>query len=176
MRAEKNLLLVDLKRKIDGSNAFFITKNLGLNPNKDAGFRTELLKIGGEYEVVRKRIFYKAAVEAGIKLDDSLLEGHVGVVFSTQDPVQTTKTLFSFLKECDDKLQVMGGHFDGQICSAKDVEAISKLPGKDEMRAQLLSVFVAPLSHVLGTMDALLSSVVYCIDNKLQEQEQEQES
>lgn len=172
MRAEKKLLLVDLKKKIDGSNAFFITKNLGLNPNTDAGFRSELMKIGGEYEVVRKRIFLKAAIEAGIKLDDSFLEGHVGVVFSKQDPVQTSKALFSFLKACEDKLKVLGGHFDGQVCNAKDVEAISKLPSKDEMRAQLLSVFEAPLSHVLGTMDALLSSVVYCIDNKLQEQEQ----
>jgi large subunit ribosomal protein L10 len=172
MRAEKNLLLVDLKRKIDGSNAFFITKNNGIDPNADAGFRAELLKVGGEYEVVRKRIFYKAAIEAGIKLDESFLQGHVGVVFSKLDPVQTTKALFTFVKSCEDKLAVVGGHFDGQVCNAKDVEAISKLPSKDEMRAQLLSVFEAPLSHVLGTMDALLSSVVYCIDNKLQEQEQ----
>lgn len=172
MRAEKNLLLVDIQRKISGSNAFFITQNCGIDPNKDAGFRSQLLKVGGEYEVVRKRIFYKAAIEAGIKLDESFLQGHIGVVFSTLDPVQTTKTLFAFLKESDDKLKVLGGHFDGQVCNAKDVEAISKLPSKDEMRAQLLAVFEAPMSHVLGTMDALLSSVVYCIDNKLQEQEQ----
>ena len=172
MRTEKNLLLVDIKKKIDGSNAFFITKNNGIDPNTDATFRTELFKVGGEFEVVRKRIFYKAAIEAGIKIDESFLQGHIGVVFSRKDPVQTSKTLFAFLKECEDKLVVVGGHFDGQVCNAKDIEAISKLPSKDEMRAQLLSVFEAPLSHVLGTMDALLSSVVYCIDNKLQEQEQ----
>jgi len=172
MRAEKKLLLTNLKKKIVGSNAFFVVKNLGLDPNKDAGFRTQLFKQGGDYEVVRKRIFYKAALEAGIKLDDSFLEGHVGVVFSTQDPVTTTKTLFDFIKASDEKLKIMGGHFDGQICTAKDVEAISMLPSKDEMRAQLLSVFEAPLSHLVGTMDALLSSVVYCIDNKLQEKEQ----
>jgi large subunit ribosomal protein L10 len=172
MRAEKNLLLVDLKRKIDKSNAFFITKNSGINPNTDAKFRVELLKIGAEYEVVRKRIFYKAAIEAGIKLDEAFLEGHVGVVFSTLDPVQTAQVLFSFLKACEDKLKVVGGQFDGQLCNARDVEAISKLPGKDEMRSQLLSVFEAPLSSLLGTMDAVLTSVVYCIENKLQEQEQ----
>lgn len=172
MRAEKNLLLVDLKKKIDSSNAFFITKNSGINPNADASFRADLLKVGGEYEVVRKRIFYKAAMAAGIKLDESFLKGHVGVVFSSQDPVQTSQVLFSFLKSCDDKLAVVGGHFDGQLCSSKDIEAISKLPSKDQMRSQLLSVLQAPLSHLLGTMDAVLSSVVYCIDNKLQEQEQ----
>jgi large subunit ribosomal protein L10 len=173
MRVEKNLLLVDLVNKIKASNAFFVTKNEGINPNTDANFRTELLKIGGEYEVVRKRIFYKAAIESGIKLDEAFLEGHIGVVFSNTDPVQTSKVLFSFLKVCDDKLKVVGGHFDGQVCSSKDIEVISKLPSKDEMRAQLLSVFEAPLSHVLGTMDSLLSSVVYCIDNKLQKEEQQ---
>ena len=73
MRVEKNLLLVDLKRKIDKSNGFFITRNNGINPNTDAGFRTKLMEVGGEYEVVRKRIFYKAAIEAGIKLEESFL-------------------------------------------------------------------------------------------------------
>jgi len=170
MRAEKTLLLTDLKKKIDNSNAFFITRNLGVNPNADAGFRTELMKLGGEYEVVRKRIFVKAAIEAGIKLDDSTLEGHIGVVFSTQDAIQTTKAIFSFIKQCEEKLAVVGGHFEGQLCSGKDIETISQLPDQDGMRAQLLSVFEAPMAQMLSVVEAYLESVGAGMDTNVQEQ------
>lgn len=172
MREEKKLLLKEIKDKIDGSKAFFITRYRNVDPNKASDFRINLSKIGGEFEVVRKRILIKAMGEAGIKLDESMLEGHIGVVFAKDDPIETTKAIFTFRKENEELLDVTGGRFDGQLCSAKDIETISELPSKEEMRAQLLSVFEAPLSQSLAVMDALLTSVVHCLENKSSEQQQ----
>ena len=41
-----------------------------------------------------------------------------------------------------------------------------KLPAKDEMRAQLLGLFEAPMSQTLSTMESLLTSVMHCLENK----------
>jgi large subunit ribosomal protein L10 len=46
------------------------------------------------------------------------------------------------------------------------MEALSKLPSKPEMQAQLLGLFEAVPSQLLGVVDALLSSVANCLDNK----------
>lgn len=115
---------------------------------------------------MRKRILVKAAQAAGIEIDLNSLEGHIGIVLGGKDPFETTKFVYKFCQDNDKAVEVIGGRFEGQLYNAAEMEALSKLPGKDEMRAQLLSVLQAPMSQTLGVMDAVLSSVVYCLDNK----------
>ncbi len=169
MRAEKQFLLDEIQEKITTAKALVFASYKKLEPNVAAGFRSNLAKTGGSLEVVRKRILIKAAQVAGVTIDKKLLEGHIAVFFAEQDPVQTAKTIFQFSSENAEVLKVLGGRFEGAMCSAQDVEQISKLPGKDEMRAQLLGTLEAPLSQTLAVFEALVTSVIYCLDNKCQQ-------
>jgi large subunit ribosomal protein L10 len=166
MRPEKQFLLDEIKDKIDSSSAMVLTKYKGLNPNMAAQFRTLVSKSDGTFEVVRKRILIKAAQSLGIDLDQDALEGHIAVVFAYNDPVQVTKALYDFSKSNEEIFEVLGGRFEGQLCSAKDVEQISQLPTKEQMRAQFLGTLEAPLSQTLAVMEALLTSTLYCLENK----------
>ena len=116
-------------------------------------FRSILDKTGSGFEIVKKRILIKAAADSGFALDKELLQGHIGIIFTDQDPVQVTKTIYKFSQDNEELLEVLGGRFEGQICSAKDIKLIASLPNKEQMRAELLSVFEAPLSQVLGIVD-----------------------
>lgn len=166
MRREKALLKQEIQDKIKRYGSFVIMRYLALPANTANEFRRAIGKLGGEVEVVRKRVLLKAAEEEGISLDLSTLDGHIGLVFLGQDPVETTKTVFQFSQEREKVIQVRGGRLDGQFYSGEDVEKISKLPGLNDSRAQLLSVFEAPMSQTLAVMNAVLSSIVYCLDNK----------
>lgn len=166
MREEKQLLLDEIKEKIDSASAFVVVKYGTLKANDANDFRRNIGKSGAEFEVVRKRVLLKAAEAAGVDLSSVSLEGNVGVVFSGEDAVETTKAV------CEhDSLTPLGGRFDGQIYQADDVEKLSKLPGKDEMRAQLLGLFEAPMSHTVGAMEALLTSVMHCLQNKVDQED-----
>lgn len=166
MREEKKLLKHEIKDKLDRFGSFVIMQYLGLTANTANEFRREVGKFGGDVEVVRKRVLLKAAEDAGVKLDLSALPGHIGIVFLGKDPIETTKMVFKFSQDRDKVIQVIGGQFDGQLYTGADVERLSTLPSKNEMRAQLLSVFEAPLSQTLAVMEALLASVPYCLENK----------
>jgi large subunit ribosomal protein L10 len=169
MRPEKQLLLDEINDKIAGSKAIVLASYKRLEPNAAAAFRTNLAKTGGSLEVVKKRVLIKAAQVAGLAIDPALLQGHIAVVFANQDPIQTTKTIYQFSKENEEVLEVIGGRFEGSMCSAKDVEQISKLPSKEERRAQFLGTLEAPLSQTLAVLEALLTSVMHCLDNKSQQ-------
>jgi large subunit ribosomal protein L10 len=169
MRPEKQLLLNEITDKIAGSKAIVIASYKRLEPNAASVFRTNLAKTGGSLEVVKKRVLIKAAQVAGVAIDPAQLQGHIAVVFANEDPIQTTKTVYQFCKENEAVLEVIGGRFEGAICSAKDVEQISKLPSKDEMRSQFLGTLEAPLSQTLSVIEAMLTSVMYCLDNKSQQ-------
>jgi large subunit ribosomal protein L10 len=166
MRQEKQLLLDDIRDKITESKGFILTRYGKINPNLASQFRFDLMKSGGDFEVIRKTILMKAAEAAGVKLDRALLEGHIGVVFSTKDLLETAKTVFKFKEANEDMMEVVGGRFEGELYSAKDIEALSKLPTKPEMQAQILGLFEAVPSQLLGVIDALLSSPLHCLDNK----------
>ena len=108
----------------------------------------------------------KAAEKEGLSLNRADLQGHIGVVFAYDDPIQVTKALYQYSKDHEEFLQVLGGKFEGRLCSSEDMLVISKLPSKDEMRAQFIGVLEAPLSQTLSVMDALLTSVLHCFENK----------
>jgi large subunit ribosomal protein L10 len=166
MRAEKQLLLDDIKEKINHSKGFLLTRYSKMDPNLASQFRIALHQTGGDFEVIRKRILLKAAEAAGCTIDRALLDGHIGVIFADDDLFQTTKTVFKFKSENEEVLDIIGGRFEGKLYSAKDMEAISKLPSKPEMQAQLLGILEAVPSQLLAVIDALLTSVGFCLDNK----------
>ena len=166
MRKEKQLLLDDIKDKLNQAKGFILTRYSKLDPNLASQFRTSLHKSGGDFEIIRKRILMKAADAAGCTIDRALLDGHIGIIFADIDLLQTSKAVFKFKSENEEVLDVIGGRFEGQFHSAKDIEALSKLPTQDEMRAQFLGLLEAVPSHTLSVFEALLESRGSSSDNK----------
>lgn len=158
MRKEKELLLNEIKDKIDGSSAMIITRYDKLEPNTSWQFRDSLSKQGSIFEVVRKRVFLKAAEKAGLTVDEALLKGHIGIVFVNQpDAMAPAKTVLKFSEENANLLQVICGQIDGKMMPGAEVEELARLPGMEEMRATLLALFVSPMSQMLSVVEAAMA-------------------
>ncbi len=172
MRKEKQFLLDGMVEEIDQSSAFILLSYSSLDANATADFRSEVFKSGGNFSVVSKRIFLKAAKEKGLDFAKDDLKGHVGIVYTGEDTVATTKAVFNFAGSNKKSLDVLMGYFEEKICSPSDVEQISKLPGKDQMRSELLGLFEAPMSQLVSVMEAAMSGVIGCIDSKIKKEEE----
>ncbi len=167
MRKEKPLLLEEIKDKIDASTALIVTSYDKLEPNTSWKFRDLLGKSGSHFEVVKKRVFLKAAEKSGVKIDESMLAGHIGVVFVSQpDAMVSAKAVIKFSEENGNLLKVVCGQIDGKIMPGSEVEMLSKLPAIDEMRAILLGLFVSPMSLTLSVMEAAIAGPLSVIENK----------
>src|SRR3990167_3882280 len=135
MRQGKELLLSEIQEKIGASTAMIVTRYEKLTPNTSWQLRDQLAKSGGGFEVVRKKIFLKAAEQAGVQIDESLLKGHVGVAFIHQpDAMPSAKLIFKFSADNGQLLEVLCGQIDGKMVPGADLEILSKLPGINEMR------------------------------------------
>lgn len=168
MREEKKLLLNEIKNRLDSSSGIILTRYKGLTPDLSDDFRRSLSESGSSYFVVPKRVLIKAAKETGLEFEREALQGSIGVVFAEEDIVSPAKAVFKFVKNNEKIIEVLSGQFEGKLRSAEDMKTISELPSKDEMRAQLLGLFEAPMAQSLSVMEALLTSVIYCLDNKAQ--------
>lgn len=166
MKREKEIFLDEIREQIDRSQSFIIANYDRLSAEQAYQFRREVQKTGGYFEVVRKRMFVQAANRLGMDFDIAHLPGHIGLVLGSEDAIQAAKTVLDFNKKEGDLFQLLGGYVDGQRASKEEVEQLARLPGKDQMRAQLLSLFTAPMSGIVGLFDSLVSSVVRCVDQR----------
>jgi len=146
--------------------SFLITEYKALEANKVSEFRNQLRKLGGNFEVVKKRIFLKALKEKGLQLRLDQLPGHIGLIFASLDPVETTKAVVTFSDANQKAISLVGASLDGVLIDQADVARIALLPSKDQMRAQLLGLLEAPMAQTLSVIEALLASVPCCLDNK----------
>lgn len=165
MRAEKQFLFDEIESQIESFPNFIISDYAGQGANENADFRTKVAQSGGQVEVVRKRILAKVLEKMGVSLDPKALPGHVSLVYMSEDAAVVAKCLLQAQKE-GLKSKVLGGFFEGKLLAADQVKVIATLPTKDEMRAQLLATFVAPMSQTLSVVNALLTSVPHCLENQ----------
>lgn len=169
MKREKQLLLEEMKEQIQQSGSFIIAQYQKLSGARAYEFRRELAKLGGYFEVVRKRMLLEAVRHVGIEFESEQLPGHIGLILGARDPLEATKVVMKFSESNEAALQLVGGFIEGQKASKEDVQRLATLPGKDQMRAELLGLFCAPASGVLGVMESLMSDVVHCIDSRANE-------
>jgi len=166
MRSEKQFLLEEVKEMIDRHQSFVIMQYSRMSANKANDFRCQIAEVGGDVQMINKRILVKAAKESGIELDLAALPGHIGLVFTGEDPIPAAKAVVQLCKESNQGISILGGRFEGQLFPGQQVEELSKLPGKDGMRSQLLAVLEAPMQQTVGVMNSLLCSVIYCLEEK----------
>ena len=169
MKREKQLLLEEMKEQIQQSGSFIVAQYQHLSGARAYAFRRELAKLGGYFEVVRKRMFLEAVRRVGIEFDPEQLPGHIGLILGARDPFEATKVVTKYSETNENAFQLIAGFIDGQKASKEDVQRLATLPGKDQMRAELLGLFCAPASGMLGVMEAVMTGVVHCIDSRANE-------
>lgn len=165
MSAEKQALLDEVKEKIDLKDGFILASYEKCSANTIAEMRKSIVDAGGDMFVVKKRIFAKAASEKDVAYSLEELEGHVLLAMAKGNFPAVAKEIFKAKQETK-ALKILGGYFEDNKCIASEVEQISKLPSLDEMRAQIIGLLEAPMSQTLSTIDAVLTSVLHCLENK----------
>jgi large subunit ribosomal protein L10 len=170
MLKEKQFLLDEIKENITLDAGFIILSYQKLAPNLVASFRQNLYEQGSKLLVTKKRMFCKAAKELGCDYEVGDLSGHIAVVSCSDDFIQVAKSLCKFQKENKENIQVLGGYFQQKPCTGDQVERIAELPSLPEMRAQVLGLLEAPMSQTLAVFDAIMTSVLHCLENKIQKE------
>jgi large subunit ribosomal protein L10 len=157
MNKEKQLLLDEIQDQITRSGSFITLQYTKVSANQANAFRREMEKVGGNFEIVKKRLFIKVLESMALKCDLSVLPGHVGLVFAPQDPIETARTIAKFSKANENVFALIGGRVDGVLIDAQDAVRYSKLPSKDQMRSEFLGLLEAPMAQTLSVMDARLT-------------------
>lgn len=139
-----------------------MTDYRGLRVSESQALRRKLRDAGSDYKVVKNTLFELAAKDAGDSGLEGLLAGPTAVAFVHTDPVAAAKAVVDFARE-HKAMSIKGGYMDGQIYDVNQIQALSKIPPKDVLIAQLLGSIQSPISGLVGTLQGVMSNLVYTL-------------
>lgn len=149
MRIEKVAILSEVVDRVKDSDYCFILDHGGETVAKMAKLRADLRKLDSRMLVVKNSFLAKAAKEKGWSDEvNAMLAGKTAIVTGHGEPTAVAKAIMEFVKVSNGKASVKGADYDNKIVDAKMVEALSKVPGKNELRAMLLKLFKEPATRL----------------------------
>ena len=173
-RERKSELVASYVKILNDCDGFIIVKTQGLSVSQIQGLRNTIREQNGQYIVAKNTLMRKALETANWIVPDDLLVGPIAIIFGRDNMPGVSKALLKHMQEqdFDEKMQVTGGVMTGDLLDAQQVDAISKLPTLDELRAQLAGLVISPAQGVVNVLQQATGGVVNVLQAYLDKNEE----
>ncbi len=170
-REDKARVIEELAEKLRDS-AVVLVDYKGMNVAQSTRLRARSREAGVEFVVAKNTLAQRAANQAGVEGLDEFLVGPTAIAFA-EDPVVGAKLMTDFSNEVE-SFEVKGGLLEGgRVMGAEDVVALSRLPGREQLLAQLLGAIQAPLAGLVTVLNAPARNLAIAL-NQIAEQKNAQ--
>ena len=164
-RTEKAAVIANIKASAENAVIAVVADFKGMPVEEMTRLRVKIREAGGELLVVKNtlaRIAFTGSVHAVIK--DNFRE-NCAIALGSQDPVAVAKAMVDFAKTSK-TLAIRHASLEGKLLSAQQIDALAKLPGKQELLAQMLGTlnqvptsFVSVLANTIRGMLYALKAI-----------------
>jgi large subunit ribosomal protein L10 len=113
--------------------------------------RAKVRENGGEFHIIKNTLAKRAFEQAGVSIQQDLLEGSTAIVFAYEDAPATVKTVTEFVSGSE-FLKIKGGFLEKQALSNVEIKALAELPPLPIIRGQILGMLLAPASKLARTL------------------------
>ena len=150
----KKQIVEEFKEKYNKSKSVIFINYKGINVEQDTKLRKNFRENKVEYKIYKNRLIKIALDELGItNYDAKYLDGTTSVAFG-EDEVGAATVLYKAIKDFN-ILETKFGIVNGEVVDAAQIEALSKIPSKEVLIAQLLGMLNAPVAALARALDAI---------------------
>ena len=161
-KAFKSEKINEIKAKAEKAQVAVLTEYKGYSVEEITNLRRALQKDGGDYMVTKNTLAKIALKGTDFEVLAESLTGPIAIAFGYEDQVSPAKAVSKFIKDTK-KGAILGGALDGKLLDAKEVEALAKLPSKEELIAKLLGSINSPASGIVGSINAVMASLTRAV-------------
>jgi large subunit ribosomal protein L10 len=158
----------EIRKKLERANSVVLVEFAGMNVLEVTDLRNQFRKSHVEYRVLKNTLVNLAANELNIVGLEPCLKGATAVAFGYEDPTAPAKVLIEYLKKAG-KLQIKCGLVGRKLVSAREVDALAKIPPKEVLVAKLLGTMNAPVTRLASVLNGPARALV-CALRAVQEQ------
>lgn len=154
LRSEKDTDINVISEKFSKANGAFIVDFKGMKVEQVTSLRKKLHAAESEMKVVRNSLALRAfkGHPNAEKAFSTTMTGTNAIVFAFGEVVGVAKALADFGKDVE-ALKIKSGMMDGEALDTAKIKFIATLPGKDQLRAQLLMLFKEPSARLARVLN-----------------------
>jgi large subunit ribosomal protein L10 len=163
-KEQKREVVAQIAAQLQESTAVYAVDYRGLSVTQAAALRTSLRETGTSFRVVKNTLTLRAADEAGAESIKPLVaEGPTALAFVLDgDPALAAKALDSFARQSQ-VIELKGGVLEGEVLDIEQLRRLARLPGRDQLNAQLAGVVASPLTTLVRGLGSLLSGLAIAL-------------
>ena len=166
-REEKARVIEELTEKLKGGSVVFVDYK-GMNVAQSTRLRARSRESGVEFVVAKNTLAQRAANQAGVEGISEYLVGPTALAFS-EDPVVSAKLMAEFSDEIG-TFELKGGLLDGdQVVDAEGVVALSRLPEREQLIAQVVGGIQSPIAGLVNVLNGTIRNLAVVL-NQVAEQ------
>ena len=168
-REEKARVIEELAGKLRSGSAVLVDYQ-GIDVAQSTDLRRQSREAGVDFVVAKNTLTKRAADEAGVEGLEQYLVGPTALAFS-EDPVASAKLMAKFADQVE-TFVLKGGLLDGErVLDESDVVALSKLPGREQLIAQIVGGISSPLTGFVTVLNNTVQGLVVAL-GQIAEQKQ----
>jgi large subunit ribosomal protein L10 len=158
-RKEKEQIVSDLCKKIEGYKAVVLTHYRGLNVEQISQLRKRLREEKVYYHVIKNTLMRLASKGTDLEKLNDYFEGPTAIAISYGDPILLAKVLSEFIKT-HPSLEIKVGLIEGRVAPPEDVKALATMPSREVLLAQILGGIQMSGGQVVGAILSILQQML----------------
>lgn len=147
---QKKAVVAQVADQLGGWQAVVLAEYRGLTVTQMTSLRTEARNAGVYLRVVKNTLARRVVEGTRFECLQDHLVGPV-ILAGSGDPVAVAKVLSDFAK-ASDNLKVTVGAMNGEILDLVALQALAKLPSREELLARLIGTMQAPIQRFVQTL------------------------
>jgi large subunit ribosomal protein L10 len=156
---EKKKITEDLHERFSKSAIVVVADYKGLDVSSMNDLRRKLREEDIEFQVAKNTHLVRAAKDTEVALIQDYFKGPSAVALSYKDPVAPAKILTQFAKD-NQKLEIKVGVLKDKVLDLDAIKALAKLPAREVLLGQLLSVLNEVPSSFVRTIAEIPRSLL----------------
>ena len=141
------------KKVLGEYNDFIFADYRGLTVEQITTLRDKLREKNAVLEVMKNNFARIAFEDMKVENVADYLKGPTVIAMAKEDANEVAKVLFDFAKDAP-TLTVKGAYVEKEVYDAAKIEAFSKVPGKKQLIAMLMSAMNGPVQKLAATLQA----------------------
>lgn len=160
-------MVSELTDKMERMQLAIVADYRGLSVAELTTLRSKLRENGAEMIVAKNTLLRLAARNTGNETIEEFLEGPTAITFAYDDVSKVAKVLLDHTKAPGKSLNIRGGMLGKTPLAAEGLEAVTKLPSREQALAMIVGGVAAPVSGVVGVINAAITNVAYVIQARI---------
>ncbi|HZF62506.1 MAG: 50S ribosomal protein L10 [Desulfovibrio sp.] len=161
-RSGKAVIIEAVKARADKASFAVITDFKGMTVEELTNLRVSLRNAGGEYLVVKNTLARIALTDGTHNAIKDNFHDNCGVAFGFDDPVAVAKALSDFAKQSK-LFELRCASLDGKAMDAAQIDALAKLPGREQLLGQLLGTMNAVPTNFVSLFANVVRGLLYAL-------------